>query len=307
MAEAPLKESVKYICVLDFEATCDVGVGYDHEVIEFPSVLLEFCNKQKQYIEISRFDKFCQPLMKPKISSYCNLLTGITQAQVNAGHNFPDVLKQHSEWLQNKTSEDLDDPKNLVILTCGFWDLGTMMIMECKKWDLVPPRVYRRFFNIKDCYVKQYKLDNAIPARNERLGLGMAAMLKEQEILLAGRHHSGIDDCGNIASLVCKMNTDGFVFDLSHIRDVSANEYNYNHQKNVCMAWAWNRLIRLNPNRPELIPMQDYPKLRPAKNRCHFCNRAPGGYHILCDKSGNPNWDKVVEICIICLKTVEKN
>src|SRR5580692_8932735 len=105
-----------YICILDFEATCDNKVrDFDHEVIEFPSVLMKFDGTN--YVPIAEFQRFCKPSKKPIVSRFCYELTGITQQQVNSGRKFKDVLVEHFEWLQTCTKGDV------LIVTCGKWDL----------------------------------------------------------------------------------------------------------------------------------------------------------------------------------------
>ncbi|XWV26574.1 exonuclease [Tupanvirus soda lake] len=204
----------QFVCVLDFEATCDDNVKYfDNEIIEFPSVLLKYDDKNG-YVVVSEFQKFCKPLKKSIITNFCNQLTGITQEQVDNGFNFPDVLNDHHKWLIAETGGDV------IILTCGFWDLGTVMISECKKWNIVPPKTYLRFINIKNDFKKFYKHNK---------GLGMATMLNILNINLEGRHHSGIDDCRNIAKIWQRMISDGFTMTEESVVKIDATLYKIKH------------------------------------------------------------------------------
>lgn len=186
--ETENKNVFDYICVLDFEATCDDIERYEHEIIEFPCVLLKW--NGTNYVRVSSFQQFCKPLVKPVVTDFCHNLTGITQEQVNGGGNFPQILKDHHKWLMNETNE------NFTILTCGFWDLGIVMISECKKWGIEPNYKYRNFINIKNEFKKFY---------GKIKGYGMAGMLRELGMELEGRHHSGIDDCHNISRILQRM------------------------------------------------------------------------------------------------------
>ena len=47
---------------------------------------------------------------------------------------------------------------------------------------------------------------------------GMTAMLDSLNLRLTGRHHSGIDDCRNIAAIAVEMIRDGFVFETTGSR-----------------------------------------------------------------------------------------
>lgn len=61
---------------------------------------------------------------------------------------------------------------------------------------------------MKKAYTKFYGRDS----------YGMANMLKELNLPLVGKHHSGIDDCRNITAIVTKMINDGFVFEVTSQR-----------------------------------------------------------------------------------------
>jgi ERI1 exoribonuclease 3 len=58
-----------------------------------------------------------------------------------------------------------------------------------------------RVINIKTAFQKTYG----------HKGRGMANMLRALKMDLVGRHHSGIDDCGNILRIVKRMVDDGWV------------------------------------------------------------------------------------------------
>ena len=204
----------EYICVLDYEATCDGEKYYNNEIIEFPSVLLKWDGKNYQFI--SEFQKFCKPLLKPFVSKFCYELTGITQEQVDNGGNFPEVLEDHYNWLMAYTNG------NFYILTCGYWDLGVVMINECKKWGICPKYQYRRLVNIKNEYRNFYKKER---------GVGMATMLKELGIELEGRHHSGLDDCKNICKILQRMIVDGYKFHNDSVVKITEKSYIVNARK----------------------------------------------------------------------------
>jgi inhibitor of KinA sporulation pathway (predicted exonuclease) len=244
-----MSERLEYICVLDFEATTDGPLGpdgeimkdktrgppYPHEVTEFPSVLLQWDSEAVMYKEISRFDQFCRPLMNPTITPFCYKLTGITQEQIDQGRDFPEVLIDHFRWLVKHINSEWS---KLGILTGGFWDFGIMLPMECKKWALVPPAPYLELINIKKHFVEFY------PTLTGGKEKGMAGMLKATGLPLVGKHHSGIDDCANIAQLVIKMSNDGFVFTADHKRKIPGSTYDVNRKKKECLSWALARCNR---------------------------------------------------------------
>lgn len=59
-----------------------------------------------------------------------------------------------------------------------------------------------RLINIKTAFRVKYGYKNA---------KGMAKMLEALKMKLEGRHHSGIDDCGNILRVAKRMVDDGWV------------------------------------------------------------------------------------------------
>ncbi len=198
----------EFVCVLDFEATCDGSKNYDNEIIEFPSVLMRFDGTE--YTVVSIFQQYCKPSRNPTVSNFCLELTGITQEMVNNGNKFINSLNDHHKWLINETNG------NVIFVTCGAWDLGTVMINECKKWKTIPPTTYLKFVNISTEFKKFYKSSG---------GAGMKRMLEYLGIELTGRHHSGIDDCRNIAKIWQKMVEHGYILSNHSINRVDKSMY----------------------------------------------------------------------------------
>jgi ERI1 exoribonuclease 3 len=176
-----------YVCVLDFEATCWEHSN-NHEIIEFPSVLLQWNGKDVK--EVSRIQIYVKPKRNPVISEFCEKLTGITQQTIDQGVSLKNAVWKHHEWLVSHT-----DKENVTILTCGEWDLRTMLPMDLKSTGLKAPSVYKRFVNVKDLF-------HLVTKKGK---LPMVPMLNHFQLKLEGRHHSGIDDCHNIARLFMEL------------------------------------------------------------------------------------------------------
>lgn len=199
----------EYICVLDFEATCDDVTKIPHEVIEFPSVLLKWDQLAGNYVVKSQFQQFCKPKLNPNLTKFCIELTGIQQSQTDAGLTFPEVYEAHHKWLKEQI-----DNSSCIILSCGHWDLKVMMPAEVKRWSARNLRIdpiYKKYINIKDIYQTFYKLPNK---------LGLAGLYNRFGLQMEGRHHSGLDDCKNIATLVQKAVTDGYKFTVKDVSSV---------------------------------------------------------------------------------------
>lgn len=186
-----------YICVLDFEATCWDN-SKDHEIIEFPSILLNW--EGNKVTEIDRIQIYVKPKMYPIVSKFCRELTGISQETVNSGMDLESSIKAHSLWLSRYATHD-----KITIVTCGRWDLKTMLPSDLKKIGMVPENIYTRFVNIKDLFedVEQCGQSGS-----------MVHMLKYFNLDLEGRHHSGIDDCHNLARIFRKLVDNGLTKEI---------------------------------------------------------------------------------------------
>jgi len=67
---------------------------------------------------------------------------------------------------------------------------------------LLATHFQERVINIKTAFRQKYEYKHA---------RGMAKMLGALKMDLEGRHHSGIDDCGNILRIAKRMVDDGWV------------------------------------------------------------------------------------------------
>lgn len=184
----------EYYVVLDFEATCDRGKAPEpQEIIEFPSVLLS----GETFEVLDEFRSFVRPKYNRLLSPFCLELTGITQDQVNGANLFPAVLADHMAWLGGNSLclWPEDSGASFSFILCGDWDLLTMFPSQCRVCqppiDHIP-HAFRQWINIKKHFAAWHGTEKAP---------GMAGMLRKLKLKLTGRHHSGIDDCHNIAKI----------------------------------------------------------------------------------------------------------
>lgn len=75
------------------------------------------------------------------------------------------------------------------------WDLKKMIKTQCQREGLNIPTYFNSWCNIKKTFKSFYGINV----------FGMDHMLSHLELTLKGRHHSGIDDCRNIAQVLIKM------------------------------------------------------------------------------------------------------
>ncbi|VDD83986.1 unnamed protein product [Mesocestoides corti] len=157
------------------------------EIIEFPVLLLNAHTLQ----EVDRFHRYVRPVHHPKLSDFCTQLTGIIQDMVDFQAEFPVVLKDFEDWINGHFPTD-EDKSSFAFVTCGDWDLGHMLPQQASLAGCSLPAYCRRWINIKQACAEYL-------GRN--VG-GLLPMLRALNLPHTGRHHSGINDCLNIANIL---------------------------------------------------------------------------------------------------------
>ncbi|XP_051646562.1 3'-5' exoribonuclease 1 [Manacus candei] len=185
-----------YICVVDFEATCEEGnpPEFVHEIIEFPVVLV---NTHTLEIEDS-FQQYVKPEVNPKLSNFCINLTGITQDVVDKADTFPQVLQNVVEWMRQR---ELGTKYSYSMLTDGSWDMSKFLNIQCRVSRIKYPSFAKKWINIRKSYGNFYK----VPRNQTKLTI----MLEKLGMNYDGRPHSGLDDSKNIARIAIRMLQDG--------------------------------------------------------------------------------------------------
>ncbi|XP_033738007.1 ERI1 exoribonuclease 3-like isoform X1 [Pecten maximus] len=189
----------QYFLVLDFEATCDDRKKlHPQEIIEFPVVMLNTETLATEAV----FHQYVQPRVHNHLSHFCTNLTGIIQEMVDGQDHIEDVLKKYDKWMEEKL---LSKGHTFTFVTCGDWDLKTMLPSQCDYFNIKKPGYFNQWINIK----KEYA------AATSKYPKGMLAMLDGLSLRLEGRHHSGIDDSKNITRVVVELLKKGHVFKIT--------------------------------------------------------------------------------------------
>jgi ERI1 exoribonuclease 3 len=184
---------MNYFLILDFEANVTDKDCRDHEICEFPSVLISSADGKP----ISEFQEYVKGVRLSNMSEFATSLTGITDVNLQSALPWSDVVQKYSDWLN---SNDVH-VGNTIVITCGDWDLKSMWVRQLaitKTKNQIPDtieKLFSRWINIKILFQNHMNVDHV---------KGMAGMLRSAGLPLIGRHHSGIDDCRNIAS-ICKF------------------------------------------------------------------------------------------------------
>ena len=175
--------------MLDFEATCDEKkTPRPQEIIEFPVLKVNATTMETEAI----FHSYVQPTAHPILTPFCTQLTGITQEMVDGKPTLLQVLNMFDQWM---TTENLKDNVNICFVTCGDWDLKTMLPGQCKHLGVDVPVYFNKWVNIKKAFSSIMNCK----------AISMVNMLEKLELTLDGRHHSGIDDSKNIARILKEL------------------------------------------------------------------------------------------------------
>lgn len=187
---SPTRSMLDYYLVLDFEATCDDrSPPVPQEIIEFPVLKVNASSLETESV----FHTYVLPVAHPKLTPFCTQLTGITQDQVDGQPTLPEALKNFHAWME--ANGLLDPSVTFSFVTCGDWDLKTMLPRQCGHFNIPTANYFHRWINIKVAFQKL----------TGKKAKGMISMLDYFGLSLDGRHHSGIDDSRNIAKVLKKL------------------------------------------------------------------------------------------------------
>ena len=195
----PIKpQPFDYYLALDFEATCDKDILINpQEIIEFPCLKINAKNFQVE----SQFHRYIRPTSNPDLTVFCTELTGITQDMVADQAAFREVFSDFKDWIK---SEELEG-KQFTFVTCGDWDLKTMLPRQCQSLDLPVPPYFQSWINLKKSY-------NRVMRKYPR---HLDEMVRGVGLTFEGRPHSGIDDTKNIHRVLRGLALKGGVFEVT--------------------------------------------------------------------------------------------
>lgn len=168
--------------VIDLEATCDdrgLVPKREMEIIEIGAVLVD----RETFEPIAEFQSFVRPVRHPELTPFCQALTSITQAEVDAAPGFPIVIAAMREFV-----EEHEHP---LFCSWGNYDRGQFGLDAIFHQVELP--FGRDHLNIKQAF------GDALGTRKR---FGMAAALRKLGLPLDGTHHRGIDDARNIARIL---------------------------------------------------------------------------------------------------------
>ena len=82
--------------------------------------------------------------------------------------------------------------KNAILVTCGNWDLESMLPRQCRLSGIKQPNFTKSWINVKDEFTR---ITDKVISREEN---DLQFMMKHLNLEFSGRLHSGQDDVVNI-------------------------------------------------------------------------------------------------------------
>lgn len=161
--------------IFDLEATCwEDRSKTPNEIIEIGAVKI---NSGKI---VSEFSIFIKPIIHKELSKFCTELTTITQEDVDNAVNFPEALKEFTEWIGEE---------DFYLCSWGFYD-KTQLNKDCELHKL--DKITKNHISLKHQYNK---------IKNIKKRVGVKRALSIENLKFEGTHHRGIDDARNIAKI----------------------------------------------------------------------------------------------------------
>lgn len=173
---------------VDFEMTCwrkgeKIPGRKIPEIIDIGAVKLD-----DHFQIIDQFSHFVQPELNIVLSKTCINLTGITQTDLEEAPVLSEALDRFESWIGGPEVKFYawgNDDRN-------------QLTRECLEKGLYPrmPRVYRRWLNLQDIFMRVYGF-------NKRLGLLNAVEMSGLEF--QGQQHRAVSDALNGARILILM------------------------------------------------------------------------------------------------------
>lgn len=152
--------------------------------------------------EIGHFREYVRPVESQagsptrQISDFCNSLTGITQADVDAAAPLAEVIDHFVAWLQERGLVTALEEGRAVLVAHGGWDLGDQLPRECARKGIALPAIFNSHADLKVVF--------ALTCPENR-GTSLKQMLDYLSIPAQGRQHSGLDDCRNFGRILAQL------------------------------------------------------------------------------------------------------
>lgn len=182
-----IEQHFNYLLVIDFESTCKKNEEIKpQEIIEFPCAAVSTRTWNIENV----FHEYIKPKFHPELTPFCTQLTGIIQDMVDSQPHFPEVFDKFCKWLEEHNY--FKEGNNCAFITCGDWDLKSMLPKQCELENIPVPDHFQKWINLKNMFCEA----------TEYYPTTLTNMLTFLKIPLHGRLHSGIDDVQNMVRII---------------------------------------------------------------------------------------------------------
>src|SRR5690554_2558688 len=171
------------LVIVDLEATCWPASEREQTVEEMEVIEIGAVKVDHNGQLLDEFTTFVHPQENPRLSDFCQTLTGIGQADVDAAPNYPEAISIFDDWLG-----DLD---GWAWASWGRYDLR-QLLSEKARHGVEPSLFALPYINLKRPWRKS--------TRSKKQGL--RAALAFHDLKFVGNPHRGLDDAKNIANLL---------------------------------------------------------------------------------------------------------
>ncbi|KAF9264868.1 hypothetical protein L218DRAFT_958043 [Marasmius fiardii PR-910] len=215
---ANTKQAFDAFLVLDVEATCDEGSGFDYpnEIIEIPVALMTWksCGEVRQLVVQAEFHTFVKPSWRPVLSSFCTNLTGITQKEIDIAPDFPQALLSLKSFLADHGLIELatgERKMKFCWCTDGPFDIRDFMVKQSFiSQHSLPSWMRGNVLDVREM-VWNWCSQGTSQLRKRRKKTSTAsrnivAQLRALELPeFEGRQHSGRDDTRNLSRILAEL------------------------------------------------------------------------------------------------------
>lgn len=173
--------------IYDLEATCweNPPANFVQETIEIGAFKVNAFGEV-----VSKFNRFIQPVVHPRLSPFCIQLTGIRQIDVQRANTFPEVADEFLDWATDNPDED-----DYTLCSWGSFD-RKMLRNDC--------RLHRMEESWTDKHVNLKEQYRHLKGIRHKRGLGLQYTVEQEGFLFTGQPHRGISDAENLLKLFLK-------------------------------------------------------------------------------------------------------
>lgn len=170
------------VLIIDLEATCSDDDSFPIEMMETIEIGAVIATTTGEII--AQFQSFVRPQLNPSLTSFCKMLTGIEQFEVDTAQSFSITMVELQKFIE------LHQPLQF----WGSWGKydEKQISLECQRNNIENPLASLGHRNLKGDFAKLRKI--------RQVGTSKALALVGLE--RHGTHHRALDDAINIAMLV---------------------------------------------------------------------------------------------------------